>query len=563
MSETILADPPLTAALAALPQSDKRLLRALFGLALTALALGVAGGYLTALARAGVFTPEGGEGYRLLTLHGVSVFFYWLYLVQAGLLLAFAAAGNRGRGLALRPAAQLGAALMLAGFLVSLWTIATGTPLLYDGNPELGLEDARTVGQFAAGYLLLSAGLTAAAVSAIATVLAPVRRGEETELSAIGFALFAWAGFLVVGALAAANAFLPNLAWALGLAGFPADHGTNWHILFHNLHYLPLMATVVVWYLLTRHLTGVTSIHGSRLSKLVFAAYLVFVPPTSLYHMFLEPGLPEGVRVAGSLLSLLVSVPTLAALAIILSSLEASVRASTTSTDERRIDWLFRLPWENPAMSAIGWAVVNLLLGLAFALVLIQEKLAPLLSDTFFVPGYFHFFGVGTLTLTFLGALLVILPALNDGRVWQPELLRRLPGMITTGLLLFASGGIAAGLMGVPRRVFDLDYGGQAPAAWLLLMGATGIGATLFAAALTVLLLGVIVSFCLRHPAETPPPTTDFDCSSKGIGLAPAWSAPLLVLLLLVLAGAVTAMSLQRLNTLPLIGGGSGSGHDH
>jgi cytochrome c oxidase subunit 1 len=30
-----------------------------------------------------------------------------------------------------------------------------------------------------------------------------------------------------------------------------------------------------------------------------------------------------------------------------------------------------------------------------FAFVLIQEKFAPLLSATMFVPGYFHFFAVG------------------------------------------------------------------------------------------------------------------------------------------------------------------------
>lgn len=50
--------------------------------------------------------------------------------------------------------------------------------------------------------------------------------------------------------------------------------------------------------------------------------YLVFVPPTSLYHMFLEPDLPDAVRIVGSLLSLFVSVPTLTAFLIIVASLE-------------------------------------------------------------------------------------------------------------------------------------------------------------------------------------------------------------------------------------------------
>ena len=94
----------LTARVAALPRADKTLLKVLFSAALLVLVLGLAGGFVTALARAGalIFFPD--DAYRLLTLHGVSVFFYWLYLIQAALLLVLAAAEN-GRGLALRPLA--------------------------------------------------------------------------------------------------------------------------------------------------------------------------------------------------------------------------------------------------------------------------------------------------------------------------------------------------------------------------------------------------------------------------------------------------------------------------
>src|SRR5918995_6867554 len=88
----------LTARVAALPTIDKALLKVLFGAALLALVLGLAGGFVTALARAGALTFFPDDAYRLLTLHGVSVFFYWLYLIQA-LLLVLAAAEN-GQGLA-------------------------------------------------------------------------------------------------------------------------------------------------------------------------------------------------------------------------------------------------------------------------------------------------------------------------------------------------------------------------------------------------------------------------------------------------------------------------------
>ncbi|MBP2292698.1 cbb3-type cytochrome c oxidase subunit I [Azospirillum rugosum] len=548
----------LTARVTALPTPDKALLKLLFGAALLALVLGLAGGFVTALARARALSLFPDDAYRILTLHGVSVFFYWLYLIQAALLLVLAAAEN-GRGLALRPLAWLGAALMLAGFGFSEWVSTTGTPLLYDGSPELAADDPRSVGFFALGYLLLSGGLVASAASGIATVLQPRLRGEADAFTSIGFALFAWAGFLVVSAIAATNAFLPGVLWALGAGPFPADHGTEWHILFHNLHYLPLMATVLVWYVLTEHLTGVTSIHGARMSKIVFAAYLVFVPPTSLYHMFLEPNLSEGVRVVGSLLSLFVSVPTLAAFAIIVSSLEASARARGATG---LFGWMRGLPWDNPAMANMGWAVVNMMVGITFAFVLIQEKLAPMLSDTFFVPGYFHFFAVGVLTQTFLAALMVILPALGGGTLWRPTVLRRMPVLVTVGLLVFGAAGIAAGFMGVPRRVFDVSYGGMAPAAWPVLMALVGVGATVFAVAISVTVYGVVRSLLSRcAPVAVEAPVVDWRAGARGVGAAPAWTGPASVAALVAAMYVFTIVAFQLIQSLPIIAIGGGHGH--
>ena len=49
----------------------------------------------------------------------------------------------------------------------------------------------------------------------------------------------------------ATNAFLPATLWSFEAGPFPADHTTGWHLLFHNLHYLPLIGTVLAWYVLT------------------------------------------------------------------------------------------------------------------------------------------------------------------------------------------------------------------------------------------------------------------------------------------------------------------------
>ncbi len=540
----------------ALAPADRRLVLAIAGASLAVLVVGILSGLMTALARGGMldFLPE--TGYRFLTVHGVSIFFYWLYLAQTGLLAGFAAIEN-GRGLVWRGLSWAGFLAIIAGFALSMAGSVIGTPLLYDGAPELAADEPVTLLVFNLGYLLLGLGLMALPAAAIATLLAPRREGRQQRLSAVGFALFIWAGFLMVSGFAALHAFVPGTLWALGLAAFPVGQQTSWHILFHNMHYLPLMATMLMWYVLMQALTGVTSVFGARFSKIVFAIYLVFVPPTSLYHMFLEPDLPETVRVAGSLLSLFVSVPTLTAFLVIVTSLEVHARARG---GRGLFGWIRMLPWHHPSMAAIGLAVVNMGLGMAFAFVLIQEKLAPLLSDTFFVPGYFHFFTVGTISLTLLAALGVMIPALTGREMAKPALMRWMPWLASFGLLIFGGAGVTAGYLGVPRRVMDVGYSGEAPALWGGLMATVAVGGTIMAAALMVFAFGVAASL-LPGRSETGARIALPDWS--GTALRPgtaAWVGPLSVLLIVVAMYLFTTIGFELMKTLPLAAFG-GAGH--
>lgn len=543
---------------ASLPDADRRLLRGIGGAALVALALGIFAGLLTALARGGMLGVLPETGYRLLTLHGVSIFFYWLFIAQTALLLGFAAIEN-GRGLVWRRLAWGGFAAVLVGFALSLAGSQIGVPLLYDGAPDLAPEEPITLLVFNAGYLFLGAGLLALSAVAISTLLAPRREDKQDSLSAVGFALFAWAGFLAVSGFAALHAFVPGTLWALGFGDFPVTQKTNWHILFHNMHYLPLMATVLMWYVLVEALTGVKSVFGARFSKLVFAFYLIFVPPTSLYHMFLEPDLPASVRVVGSLLSLFVSVPTLTAFLIIVTSLEVNARARG---GRGLFGWLGMLPWRHPAMAAIGAAVINMGLGLAFAFVLIQEKLAPLLSDTFFVPGYFHFFTVGTVSLTLLAALSLMLPALGGRDIAWPALLAKAPWVVTAGLLIFGGAGVTAGYLGVPRRVMDVSYGGEAPAMWQGLMTAVAFGGTIMALTLLIFAGGVAAALLPRRTAAPKQSTTPV-LAWDGVAPSPgawAWVGPLSVVLIVAGMYLFTLIGFELMQSLPLVASGGG-GH--
>ena len=273
------------------------MLLAFFAVAVLALALGVIFATMTAAGRTGLFSINSVTAYKMLGLHGVTIFFYWLYFVQAGFVLLLATVYTEGT-VVWRPLGWLGFIMMLAGLVFSESSYLGGTTLLYDGNPSLLIDNPSAGRFFYLGYVLLSAGLFLIGITAIATTLRPKFRGIVESWSPICFAVVAWSGLLMVAAVAGANAFLPPLFWTLGLGEPVVGYAMSWSVLFHNMHYLPLMATVVLWYVLMENLTGVKSIFGPKFSKIIFALYMIFVPPTSLYHMFLEPDLAEAARVA-------------------------------------------------------------------------------------------------------------------------------------------------------------------------------------------------------------------------------------------------------------------------
>src|SRR3989338_6741911 len=135
MSDTIIHR------LRSLPLQDRRLVIILAATALVALLIGLAGGVLTALVRAGFLPALPESGYRFLTLHRVSAFFSWLSSARAPLPPGFAPA-DRGKGgdrvgLARRWLSVLGAIAMVLGFVLGLYASVIGSPPLYDGDVEL------------------------------------------------------------------------------------------------------------------------------------------------------------------------------------------------------------------------------------------------------------------------------------------------------------------------------------------------------------------------------------------------------------------------------------------
>lgn len=538
-----------------LPGKDKTLLGAFFAFALGALALGIAFALVVSLDAAGWITLPSTRAFTFLTLHASSVFYYWLYFVQIGVMLALLLVYTEGAQLTrgLRGIAWMALILMVAGWALNLIAPVMGAAVTYAAPLGLAGDFANTH-WFYAGYVLLALGLFAAGVVGAVAAIAAKRRsgGEGVEWSAVGYAAFLWHALLIVAAVVAIMVNLPALQVALGKAPMFGDfsYTMSWSVYFHNMHYLPLLSTVLVWYALSEATTGVKSIFSERFSKLIFSLYLVLVPPTSLYHLFLEPQVSTNVKMLGSLLALLISVPTLMVFLVIVVSLQACASARGGNAV---VGWVRHLPWRNPAFAAIAMATVAALAGGVLSNVLIQEKFAPLLSDTFMVPGYFHFLTVGTVTLTFLGALVYMVPSLTGHRLAWPRLVSSLPYALTAGVYVFGVAGVAAGYMGAPRRALAFDYGGAAPDAWATLMSVLGVGALIMVAAIAAYVTVLAVTAWRDGPfgqrLEELPVAVLTAADADG---RPAWFGVVSIAVFVAAMYAVTLAAFWIMQTLPI-----------
>jgi cytochrome c oxidase subunit I len=122
--------------------------------------------------------------------------------------------------------------------------------------------------------------------------------------------------------------------------------------------------------------------------------------------------------------------------------------------------------------------------------------------------------------------------------------------------VLFGTAGVAAGYLGVPRRVLDVTYAGEAPAAWGTLMSIVGVGGLLMTVALGLYVLVLALNLLpVKRGAGAAYPEVRW---GGEVALdARAWTGPLAIAVLVGLMVVFSVAAFELMKALPLeaIGG--------
>ncbi len=273
----------------------------------------------------------------------------------------------------------------------------------------------------------------------------------------------------------AAEVVLMLIPWSLGITEKidPILARTLFWWFGHPLVYFWLIPAYVIWYTVAPKIAG-GKLFSDPLTRLVFVMFILLSTPVGLHHQFGDPGIKAGWKLFHAFNTQLILFPSLLTAFTVLASFEIAGRMKGA---KGWFDWLEELPWSDPTFSSVALAMVTFAIGGFGGAINAGYGMNAMVHNTAWVQGHFHL-TVGTATaLTFMGAAYWLMPKLL-GRDLELTLLARIqPYLWFMGMLLFSISNHLTGLQGMPRRIYQFEYGGSEVAQqWISGTGISAVG---------------------------------------------------------------------------------------
>ena len=432
-------------------KSSKTLNAVLIIIPMVLLFIGVYGGLMQTLFRAGIIQSDpfvGGDYYKGLTFHGVlnAIVFTTFFAVAFGnALVPFALKKNLNSKVA-----WASGILMLVGSVLAAITILMGeATVLYTFYPPLKAHPL-----FYIGLTLLVVGSWVAFYNWVPMYLEwrKENKGKKTPLSVVGiFATFIiW--FIATLAVAVEILFM-LLPWSLGLVdeiNVMLARTLFWFF-GHPLVYFWLLPAYVMYYVFLPKMAG-GKLYSDMAGRLVFMMFILFSIPVGTHHQYMDPAIGAQWKLLHGIFTFAVALPSLITAFTIAASLE---HAGKNNGGKGLFGWMTKLPYFNKE----NWFFPYLILGLFIfifggigGIINASYQMNTVIHNTAWVPGHFHLTVAGPVMLAFLGGSLYLIGQFMNKEIRLKSWAMISPYVYTIGLLIMSYGLKIGGLMGMPRR---------------------------------------------------------------------------------------------------------------
>jgi len=478
---------------------ENRLILGGFLVSYAALGAGALFGMLQVLERVpGIKLMPPETYYTALTAHGVLMaLVFTTYFIMS--LATYVVLRELGLRQSFSPAMNtLSYALVTLGTLMAAFAILTGRAnVLYTFYPPMKASPL-----FYIGATVLVVGTWVFGANLLLTVREWRRSGNSGQRLPLG--VFGVVSTLIIWYIAtigvAAEMLLQLIPWSLGLVDRvdPLLARNLFWYFGHPLVYFWLLPAYIVWYTVLPRMLGVR-LFSDFLARVVFVLFILFSTPVGYHHQFMDPGISTAWKFLHTITTFAVFLPSLITAFTVTATMEMAARARG---GKGLFGWIGALPWRDPAFSAIALAMIFFAFGGAGGAVNAGNNLNYVVHNTAWVPGHLHLTVGSAVALTFMGVSYLLLPVLTRRALHSRRLAQLQVALWGAGMLLFSGTMHALGVLGSPRRTYDVTFGGHpATQDWTpLLAGAAAGGALLLLSVL--LFLYVVVRTLLAPPGE-------------------------------------------------------------
>ncbi len=314
----------------------------------------------------------------------------------------------------------------------------------------------------------------------------------------------------------------------------------------HPLVYFWLLPAYIVWYTVLPRLLNV-KLFSDFLGRVVFMLFILFSTPVGYHHQFMDPGIEAGWKYLHTATTFFVFVPSLITAFTITATMEMAARARG---GKGLLGWIKALPWRDPTFASVAFAMILFGFAGATGAVNAGHNLNYVVHNTAWIPGHLHLTVGSAVALTFMGVSYLLLPMLTGRKLHSTKLALTQVYLWFIGMILFSAPMHYLGILGSPRRTYDVTFGGHpSTQGWAPLLVLAAIGGMLLFASVMLFLYNVLRTLTSGARVEVAQPSS-VEIPQGSLGVVDNFKLFTAIALLLVLmAYMVPTMNIINLGT--------------